>query len=235
MTMNTDTHTEKVMLAIGDCNTMPDALMPQSEYLVEQVATYLREAGENITLVNQGQPMGTTREGLAIFHDRPIAAQYALINYGLVDAWITSFPQVYMSYYPKRLWRKYPLKLLKSLKKRLRKYHNYIPTGNVVGEQEYVSNLRKLIEGCHALNPNVIIMLWTIPFCASNETRNVEIMRYNTHIQTVAKELNCLLCDTNSLISNTNPAHYLDEVHLSPIAAKILGAAIGTLLLNHAI
>ena len=219
----------KVLLTIGDCNTLPTDLLPKNQYL----ATYIQKnLGNNIELKNYGQPMATTREGIAILKDYPLKPDYVVINFGLVDSWITSIPSIYISYYPFTIWRKYPLKWLKMIKKKLRHIKKIVPRGNVVPSQEYIKNIHTLIDQCRVYNKGAKIIIWTTPHAQNNPARNIEIDRYNTYLREIAKEANCTLCESANYIDFSKTDNYLDDVHLSSEAAKNLGKAIAETLQN---
>ena len=75
-------------------------------------------------------------------------ADVVLINFGLVDAWITSIPAVYVPYYPDSFFRKQARKVLKSLKRRLRSplVRRVIRCGPCVPLEEYLRNVRRMVE-----------------------------------------------------------------------------------------
>jgi len=191
-----------------------------------------KELGQHVELKNYGRPMATTREGLAISRDQPTKPDYVVINFGLVDTWVTSIPRIYISYYPSTIWRKYPLKWLKIIKKRLRYIKRFIPHGNVVPSSEYVQNIHDLIEQCRTYNKDVKITIWTTPHTQNDLARNSEIDRYNTYLKEIAIQTGCTLCESSDHIDYTNGNNYLDNVHLSPIATKKLGTAIGQTFLD---
>lgn len=221
----------KNLLTIGDCNTFPDHLLPVNQQLAVQIQQQLSAAiNHPIQLTNIGQGMYTTREGIARLKDTATIPDYVVINFGLVDAWVTSIPQIYISYYPLTLWRKYPLKWLKMLKKRLRYLKGIIPRGNIIPEAEYIKNIKKLIDICRTRNTGVKIVIWTTPFTGDKPERNFEIKRYNDHLKDIAKKTDCALCDSNAHLDIKDTTNYLDIVHLSGKATKTLGTEIGNLL-----
>ena len=77
------------ILALGDCNTSGTG---SGATIVDQTVRRLQTAGIACEAVNWGHTMTTTREGLArCRRDRP-HADVALLNYGLVDSWVTTVP-----------------------------------------------------------------------------------------------------------------------------------------------
>src|SRR5690606_11690055 len=71
-------------------------------------------------LDNLGATMNTSREGVARLRACSRPADLLIINFGLVDAWVTSAPWLYVPYFPDNVIRKWSRKILKSVKRRLR-------------------------------------------------------------------------------------------------------------------
>ncbi len=217
----------KNLLMIGDCNTFPDHLLPMDEQLAVQVQKNLSKAVDTpIQITNIGQGMYTTREGLARLKDTPVIPDYVAINFGLVDAWETSVPFLYIPYYPLTAWRKYPLKWLKMFKKKLRYLKAIVPRGPVVPVAEYEKNIIAMIDLCCARNPNSAIVLWGTAYTQDKLARNDAIDRYNAVLEKIAHEKECAFCPTTRLINHDNNKNYLDKVHLSHKATTKLGQAI---------
>lgn len=206
----------KNLLMIGDCNTFPEDLLPVKEQLGAQIQKRLAKlSGTNINVTNLAKGMATTREGLARLKDSSVIPDYVVINFGLVDSWITTIPKLYISYYPPSIWRKYPLKWLKMLKKRLRYIKKIIPQGNVVPKQEYINNITRMIEICRTRNPQVKIVIWTTTYTTDDENRNTEIKKYNTYLKEISKREDCNFLDSTKLIDHKKKDYYLDSIHLS--------------------
>ena len=217
------------LLTIGDCNTFPDHLVQPEEQLPVRVQRGLEKHLETtVALTNIGQGMYTVREGLARLKNTPVISDFVIINFGLVDAWVTTIPRLYISYYPLTLTRKYLLKILKIIKKRLR-YIPKMPRGNVVPQDEYRQKIVEMIKLCRRRNEGVKILLWATPFVQNHDARNKSIMQYNRVLKEIAERYDCLFCNSPDIVRAGNTQNYLDNVHLSGVATKALGTEITNL------
>lgn len=216
---------KKILVGFGDCNTNPGKLLNTKDYLIEKIANHL-----DCQTLNASAAMFTSREGLAKAKDLEIKPDYIMLNYGLVDAWVTSIPMVYFRYYPDTKLSKYFRKRLKTIKKRLRKLP-LIPRGYVVSKAEYKRNIISIIEECKKRNPNVICLIWETPFVLNNQERNAHIDEYNAILKEIALERNLLFFPTRTFLK-ASEEYYLDTVHLSSKATDMLATEIAKTLLK---
>jgi lysophospholipase L1-like esterase len=203
--------------------------------IVDVVATSLRAAGCECEVTNFGQTMTTTCEGLARVRHRRAGVDVALINYGLVDSWVTSLPRLYVPYYPDSRARRWARKLLKHVKRRLRseRVRRWIPTGTVVPLDDYERHLRRMVSRLRAARPEVVIVFWSTAHVLDNPARNANIDRYNARMRRIAFECRCVFIETQSVLHDlTDAESYRDSVHLSRAAIQRLGAAIGAEVLS---
>lgn len=217
------------LLAIGDCNTEGCAQLPREASLPELIAALLRERGRTVEVHNWGRTMSTTREGLARVRREPLAADVVLINFGLVDAWVTTIPRIYIPYYPDSFLRKWGRKLLKTLKRRLRQpwLKRFVPTGEVVPLDEYRDNVERMIASLRTAHPLAKIVLWgTVPVLHDQE-RNRKLIDYNTSLRDLAASHNALYVDAAEIVTGIDKsAAYLDLVHLNEPALQRIAEAI---------
>lgn len=138
------------LITLGDCNTSGINHHSVSSILQHRL-NQLCESQQTCHLENYGEAMRTTREGLAISKSLNKPFDIALINYGLVDAWTTTIPKVYIQYYPDNPIKRILRKALKSLKKRLKKISSrgLLQTGPVVPAEEYKENLDRIMSVLH--------------------------------------------------------------------------------------
>ena len=108
------------MLAVGDCNTYGIHDPPIGNTILDKFCERLEDDGTPPFSQNLGCGMATSREGVQRMRLDAKPADAMLINFGLVDTWITSIPKVYVPYYPDSWLRKRLRKLLKFVKRRLR-------------------------------------------------------------------------------------------------------------------
>jgi lysophospholipase L1-like esterase len=212
------------ILAVGDCNTggvegaAPETRMPF------QAAAKLNEAGIACSLRNLGRTMSTSREGVARLQAEGTPADLLLLNFGLVDAWVTSIPQVYISYYPDHAAKKWARKLLKSVKRRLRSpwLRRWVPIGEVVPVIEYERNIRRILEIARGQNPDVFCILWGTVAVPDDEVRSHNIIRYNDCLRSIADEdpQTAYLDATDQIRGLAVNEAYVDHVHISQEAAE---------------
>ena len=221
------------LLAVGDCNTAGKNESPSGASIPEKLAAWLERRGMATVLQNLGYTMSTSREGLARVQRDARPADVLLLNFGLVDAWVTSIPAVYLSYYPDNRLKKLGRKLLKSLKRRLRngRLRQFIPVGEVVPLAEYERNMRRIIGAARAANPAVQIILWGTPPTRTSAERNANIARYNATLATLAAECGATYLATEPLLAALDvEATYLDEVHLAGAAVEQIAKALDEVL-----
>ena len=219
------------VLALGDCNTCGSDSRPT---IVDQTVRQLRIAGVACEATNWGHTMTTTREGLArVLRDRP-PADVVLLNYGLVDSWVTTVPWLYVPYFPDTPLRRAARKLLKFAKRRLRSpwVRRWVPRGEVVALDEFDRNLREIIAALRHANPSVELVLWATSAVQGNSGRNANIGRYNARMASIAAAVDCTFINTATVLASL-PADRgcVDAVHLSGESAQLLGAAVAANLL----
>ena len=231
-----DTHQDSGMdvrtfniVALGDCNTC-GVEGAAGQIVPDYVANGLRARGLDCVLVNLGLTMCTTREGLAKLRDHTGRIDLLLVNYGLVDAWTTSLPGLYLSYYPDHRVKIWARKLLKLFKRRLRSpwIRRWLPVGEVVSVTEYERNLRLMAEMALARSAETRIVFWgTAPVC-DDLPRNRMIDRYNGIMRGVADTVPSVrYCDTPSILAGRPLAEMmLDGVHLNATASGQVAAGI---------
>ena len=78
------------LVAVGDCNTGGANGTAADDQVPARLADRLRAQGIECDVQNLGRTMSTTREGQARMSRDANAADLLLINFGLVDAWVTS-------------------------------------------------------------------------------------------------------------------------------------------------
>ena len=176
--------------------------------------------------------MYTSREGCAQLADHTQPADGVIINFGLVDTWVTTFPKVYIEAYPDNLVRKHLRKYLKSIKRRLRKpwLRRIIPLGSMVSESEFRENFRAMVNVARKRNPVVRIAAWGT--CLTDDlSRNELIERYNTTIADLAQEMEFTYLDTVWLLNSLDRAEsHVDGIHLSQAAQRRIANALGPAL-----
>lgn len=220
------------LVAIGDCNTSgqrPYVNVPQ------ELANLLEAEGIICAMHNLGAAMNTSREGIAKAEDHTQPADMLLLNFGLVDAWITTVPVFYVSYYPDSQLKRRTRKLLKSLKKRLRHplLKHLVPTGPVVREREFEQNIERIIAAFRKQNPNLKLLLWgAAP--TDDAHRNLVLERYNVLLSKIAARNNGAYLDTQAVLAGTErSAMFDDAVHLSSTACARVAEAMLPLVLKH--
>jgi len=214
---------------MGDCNTCGITVPPIGNTIVDKFCKQLESYGTRTTIQNLGCGMASTREGVPLVRRVAMPADVVLINFGLVDTWITSIPSVYIPYYPDSFLRKRLRKLLKFVKRRLRSplLRHYIPVGPVVPIDEYARNVGKMISLARAHNPRTTILLWGSPLVQHDSARNANLERYNQRLELIAADTKSLFVSTATLLSKlSNEAAYLDAVHLSDAATERIAAQL---------
>ncbi len=217
------------MVAIGDCNTR-GVDWSAGKAVPDFVVAGLRERGHDCSLVNLGITSSTTREGVAKLRDHAGPIDLLLVNFGLTDAWTTSIPGVYVSYYPDHFLKVWGRKLLKAVKRRLRSplVRQWLPVGEVVPMAEYDANLRTIVALARARSPQCRIVLWGTTLVQNHALRNDMIARYNAVMRSVAETSSCVdYCETSEALAG-HPLDniLLDDVHLGAFAAQQVADAI---------
>ncbi len=214
------------VLALGDCNTCGSDDGPT---MADHTARRLQAAGIACETANWGHTMTTTREGLArIVRDRP-CADVVLLNYGLVDSWVTTVPRLYVPYFPDTPLRRVARKLLKFTKRRLRSpwVRSWVPRGEVVPLDEFDCNLREIIAALRHVNPSVEVVLWATAAVQKAPGRNANIDRYNARMALIATAVDCTFINTPTVLASLpTDRGYVDAVHLSSESTELLGAAV---------
>lgn len=213
----------KTCIAYGDCNTC--GLENSSVALwAELVSQQL-----SLSLTNCGHTMSTTREMLQYNKTHP-ARMYdiALVQYGLVDSWLTFRGAPYVLYYPDYPRRKLARKLVKKLKRWARQWRLQDRIGSVeqVPLEEYIANLRFLIGSAPQTR---FVLVATVPNL--DEPRNPRIRRYNAALKTLADQLpNTVFTDAfDDIWTIKDQALMNDGTHLTAsghrvVANKVLQA-----------
>lgn len=214
------------ILAIGDCNTAGTTQVSGSDTVPGQFAKLLEQQGIACSIQNLGYTMSTSREGLSRSLHEAGNCDVLLLNFGLVDAWITSLPKIYISYYPDNPLKKIFRKLLKSLKKRLRgeRIRKLIPVGHVVPVEEFSHNISHIINNVKQKSPGATIVLWgTVPV-DGDEPRNTNLKIYDDILRHISMSKEGLFLDTAKLLEGkSTKSLYLDTVHLSIEGTAYIG------------
>lgn len=217
------------VLAIGDCNTCGITVPPVGNTIVDKFCELLEAAGYAPLSQNLGYGMTTTREGVELMRREAKPADVVLINYGLVDTWITSIPQFYIPYYPETRMRRRLRKLLKIVKRRLRYplIRKLTPTGPVVSIEEYSRNIREIIHLARSKRPGADILLWGSPPVLHDPQRNANLARYDQRLELIAADVGGTFVSTVPILKSLDPKHaYVDAVHLNEVATSAIAAQL---------
>ena len=221
------------IVALGDCNTITRD--PRQGTVADGLWDALRDRGIAVRLTNLGCGMTTTREGLCLVQDHDEPADLTIVNYGLVDSWMTTIPQMYVPYYPDNPFRKRVRKLLKFVKNRLRSrlVRKLVPMGPVVSQDEYLRNMQEMLRLLRQRNPDNAVYFWgTVPVDGDPE-RHLAIVEYNAILEQIAEDESATYVDTTEVLAHQPPTErFLDGVHLSPAAARLIGQRISDLFLQ---
>ncbi len=213
------------VLAVGDCNTWGIHERPLGNTILDKFCRQLEQLGYQTTKQNLGFGMGTTREGVQLMVLDAQPADILLINFGLVDTWITSIPQYYVLYYPDGFVRKRLRKLLKFVKRRLRSplLRRFVAVGPVVSADEYADNVRTMIALARDKSPHVKILLWGSPPVQFDPDRNINLQKYNGVLASVAEETQSIYVDTTDIVVQLPASKaYIDLVHLNEAATDAI-------------
>lgn len=155
-------------------------------------------------------------------------ANVLLLNFGLVDAWKTSIPGIYVPYFPDSRLRKIGRKLVKLIKKRLRHpfLRRMLPYGHLADLEEPEANLVTSIREVRRRAPDLCVICWGFAPTRNDEARNTCLKEYD---QVLAKLVmpNGACVDTRSLIE-ADPWEnmLLDEVHLNRKGSELIADEI---------
>lgn len=213
------------ILAIGDCNTCGIGGHNVPDFLTQLLRDH---RNQEMSTNNLGAAMYTTREGVEIAQQIGEDAELLLLSFGLVDAWITSVPNLYVGYFPDNPVKRQGRKLLKSLKKKLRgkALRKVIPVGPVVEEEEFVNNLTRIIDTLRAHNPDLRILLWGSAPTLDDE-RNVILEQYDEILRQTAARYNGRYLDTKQVVApHPRDQMFNDPVHLSEKACLLVAKAM---------
>lgn len=215
------------VIALGDCNT--NTIDLNQGTVPDGFCDALNTHGYSVELTNLGRGMETSREGLARLIECDAVADVAIINYGLVDAWVTTIPGIYVPYYPDGHVRKRLRKLLKFLKRRLLTSfaRKFLPVGSVVPAEEFSQNISRMISIIRSRNSATKFVLWgTVPV-TDNAARNEQLVKYNEILQETARQNDASFVDTDIVLNDLeNAERHLDGVHISPETARRIGSEI---------
>jgi lysophospholipase L1-like esterase len=203
-------------IAYGDCNTCgleKNTLELWTELVCRQLG---------LSLTNCGHTMSTTREMLQYNETHPARMHdVALVQYGLVDSWLTFRGAPYVLYYPDYSRRKLARKLVKKLKRWARQWRLQDRIGSIeqVPLEEYVANLRLLIGSAPQTQ---FVLVATVPNL--DEPRNPRIRRYNQALQAlVADEPNAVFVDAfDDIWAEKDQALMADGTHLTARGHRVV-------------
>jgi lysophospholipase L1-like esterase len=216
------------VLAVGDCNTCGIEVPPVGNTILDKFCRCLELAGYPTDSQNLGYGMATSREGIILMEECAKPADVLLINFGLVDSWITSIPKVYIPYFPENRIKKLARKALKYTKRQLRSslIRRIVPIGEVVPIAEYRRNIERIIKIARHLNPAVWVVLWGSPPVQNDDRRNEELLLYNAELHDIANCLGASYFPTKPIVDCLNIEEaFLDNVHLNEVATA--GIATG--------
>jgi len=208
------------IVAYGDCNTLGFADCERQAW-PEHIA---RELGAQVT--NLGHTMSTTRELLQYARDYPPSDyDLALIQYGLVDSWLTFRHSPYVLYYPTNPWRKFLRKLVKKIKKyaRVLRIHDLLGWQNVVPIDEYERNIEAVIRSAPATR---FVLLGTAP--NHDRPRNPRIEAYNATLARIAaRHRNALFIDPYpDILPRLDTLYFPDGTHLNAEGQQLVARRI---------
>ena len=224
-----ETSAEFRVLAVGDCNTCGITVPPVGNTILDKFCRCLEMTGYPVSSQNLGYGMATSREGLYMMNNLAQPADIVLINFGLVDSWITSIPKLYVPYFPDNKLKKLARKALKYTKRRLRSrlVRRFIPAGSVVPLAEYRENIEQMIAAARRLNPNVWIVLWGSPPVQNDNARNAQLLHYNAELHDIANTMRVSYFPTQPLVESlTTTEAFVDNVHLNEVATAGIATAI---------
>lgn len=216
---NTDVRRDS-LVAYGDCNTLGFGESERRGF-PEQIGDWLQRP-----VLNFGHTMSTTRELLEYARDFPPKDHgIALIQYGLVDSWLTFNGSPYVLYYPDSPLRKVLRKLVKKIKKYARVFRLQERWGaiEVVPITEYVANIRHVVQSAPDTR---FVLIATSPNL--DTPRNPRILRYNEALKALATaHANCVYADPYEAVwADRDIAFYADGTHLNAHGLMLVAATI---------
>lgn len=221
------------ILALGDCNTSGAKSTAYSHNLPQSVCKLLSKNGVQCELQNLGYTMSTSREGVMRAKIQAKPADILLLNFGLVDAWVTSIPAIYISYYPNNKLKSLARKLLKSIKKRLQhpRIRKICPRGHVVNRDEFERNLATIIEEVKTVSPKVRLIMWGCPPTYNDLERNHHLAEYDKIMKGISDDFEGRFINTREILKEyLIEETYQDNVHLSLKGCDVIAAEIVTLI-----
>ncbi len=217
------------LVALGGCNTSG---LDQGGCMPAALAAQAATDDIDVRLRNFGAAMLTSREGLAQLRDYHGPLDGLIVNFGVVDAWVTGLPQWYVPRYPQRPWLRAWLRVSKSLKRRLKTpwLRRLVPSGSVVSPVEFEDNLRRIVARGRQLNSEVRIVLWGS--CLRNDpARDSLIEDYNRILERVALACDVEYLDTEFLLQPyARSTRFVDGVHFSEFSQQQIASGIGPVL-----
>lgn len=217
-----------VCTAYGDCNTEGFRALNGPVY-AQLVADTC-----GLRLINCGHTMSTTRELLQFADAFPASASaLVLIQYGLVDSWLTFRGAPYILYYPDNPRRKLARKLVKKFKKWARSLQLQKILGAIeqVPIEEFLSNIRLVVQSA----PNAqFVLVATAPNL--DEPRNPRILKYNEALSALAgEEVNAVYADAwHELWEDRNNCLMSDGTHLTAQGHRLVADSVERALATNA-
>lgn len=207
------------LVAYGDCNTLGFG-QEKGNGFPEQVASAL-----GYSVSNLGHTMSTTRELLNYAKDFPPSKyDIALIQYGLVDSWLTFKFSPYVLYYPDSPIRKLQRKVVKKIKKyaRIFQIKRWLGETEVVPLPEYIANIKHVVIGAPKTQ---FVLIGTAPH--TSPERNPRIIRYNEALSKLALEhKNCIYVDAYEEILGKMDTLFSDNTHFNDEGLKIVSRCV---------
>lgn len=219
--------TIKSLVAYGDCNTVGEGPLVGHAY-PEIVGQAL-----GCTVENLGYTMSTTRELLEFTREHPIGNyDLAIIQYGLVDSWLTFRHAPYVLYYPDNPRRRLLRKFVKKLKKigRTLNFKSLLGSAHVVPLDEYRRNIERVIEQSTG---TTIILLSTAPNL--DEPRNPHILDFNKELERLAARYpHVIHVDIYALIYDRwGEVFHKDGTHINALGHQLVADEILRVLRSH--
>ncbi len=213
-------------VVFGDCNT------EGFRTLEDPVWAQLAASALGFELKNCGHTMSTTRELLEYASAFPPSAySLVLIQYGLVDSWLTFRGAPYVLYYPDSLRRKLARKLVKKLKKwaRYLQLQKRLGAVELVPLAEYINNIKSVLRSAP---DSQFVLVATAP--NRDTSRNPRILQYNEALSALAcEEPNAIYADAwDELWSNPDACLMDDGTHLTSQGHRIIADCVQDALKN---
>ena len=211
------------IVAVGDCNTLGVGPCLGASY-PERVARLL-----GMPVTNRGYTMSTSREGRYLLADA-LSGEHSLvmIQFGLVDAYLTLACAPYVLYFPDNVFRKQARSILKKFKKISRKsgLNRLLGERCVVPLAEYEANISSMVASCTGRR---IILPETIPH--HDSSRNGLIEQYNRVLAQIAsRNPQCILIETYADFAANQHSLYADATHANALGYELIADKIVTAL-----